>query len=164
MAGPGGAGKTSLLQQYVKNSFSETTKMTIGVDFFLKELRLGSDVDVSLQLWDFGGQRQFREIHGDYVKGARGALLLVDLTRIFEIERVKKWVDLVRFERDDLPIVLIGNKVDLQDLIKVKDEELKYAMEEFNMETMLKTSAKTGKNVDKAFDTIAEIVYNHDNS
>lgn len=161
VAGPGGAGKTSLLRQYIKNKFSESTKMTIGVDFFLKELQLNSDVKVSLQLWDFGGQKHFQNLHKNYVEGAKGALLLIDLTRVFEIERVKKWVDLVRMKKDDLPIVFIGNKVDLKQDIKVDDDLLQKAMEEFNMLDMLKTSAKTGENVDKAFERIAELVYNH---
>jgi Ras-related protein Rab-39B len=137
--------------------------MTIGVDFYMKELEFDSGVEVSLQLWDLGGQEMFQSLHSDYVEGAKGALLLVDLTRIFEIERVKRWVDIVRMEREDLPIVFIGNKVDLKDLIKVNDQELEHAMEEFNMASYLKTSAKTGENVDKAFRTIAEVVYNHKN-
>ena len=159
VAGPGGAGKTSLLQRYVKNTFSNSTKMTIGVDFFLKEVNMNSDAKVSLQIWDFGGQEHFQGLHGDYVEGAKGALLLIDLTQFFHIKKIKKWVDLVRKEREDLPIVFVGNKVDLKDKIMVDDDLLREKIEKYNMETFLKTSAKTGKNVDKAFEKIAELVY-----
>jgi small GTP-binding protein len=161
VAGPGGAGKTSLLRQYIKNTFDNSTKMTIGVDFYLKELEFDSGVQVSLQLWDFGGQEHFQGLHGDYVEGAKGALLLIDLTQFFMVKKVQKWVELVRSERDDLPIVFIGNKVDLQDKIMIGDEVLEEMMEKYNLSTCLKTSAKTGRNVDEAFEKIAELVYNH---
>ncbi|TFF99778.1 MAG: GTP-binding protein [Promethearchaeota archaeon] len=163
VAGPGGAGKTSLLRQYIKNKFNDSQLMTIGVDFYLKELQIDPDINISLQLWDFGGQKHFQDLHKQYVDGAKGALLLIDLTRVFQTEKVKKWVDIVRMKKDDLPIVFIANKVDLEDKIKVKDEELNGAMQEFKMETLLKTSAKTGENVDKAFETIAKVIYNHKN-
>jgi len=163
VAGPGGAGKTSLLRQYIKNTFDKSTKMTIGVDFYLKELEVDSGDLVSLQLWDFGGQEHFQGLHGDYVEGAKGALLLIDLTQFFMVKKVQKWVDLVRSEREDLPIVFIGNKVDIEDKIMVGDDVLEEMMEKHDMATCLKTSAKTGQNVDKAFETIAELVYNHKN-
>ncbi len=158
VAGPGGAGKTSLLCQYIKDHFDERQLMTIGVDFFLKEVQLNSDTNVSLQLWDFGGQKRFRNFAGSYVEGARGALLLIDLTRAFDLERVKKWVDIVRLKRKDLPIVLVGNKADLKENISVKEEHMDEAMELFNIVKRINTSAKTGKNVDKAFETIAKVV------
>lgn len=161
VAGPGGVGKTSLLQQYMKNTFDNSTKMTIGVDFYLKELQVDSDVKISLQLWDLGGQKMFQSLHGDYVEGAKGALLLIDLTKFFMVKKVQKWVELVRKEREDLPILFLGNKVDLKDKISVDDEVLKELTEKHNMHSYLKTSAKTGQNVDEAFEKIAELVYNH---
>ncbi|TFF99777.1 MAG: GTP-binding protein [Promethearchaeota archaeon] len=162
VAGPGGAGKTSLLQQYIKNMFDPSTKMTIGVDFFLKEVDMGTDDKVSLQIWDLGGQKMFQELHKDYVEGAKGALVLIDLTNFFQTKRVQKWVELVRSERKDLPIIFIGNKSDLKDDIMVDDKYLKELTEEHNMDAVLKTSAKTGENVDKAFELLTKaILDNH---
>jgi len=75
--GDGGVGKTTLLHRYVEGKFSSETKMTIGVEFFLKELMI-DDQKVLLQLWDFGGQERFRFLLKSYVIGARGALLMFD--------------------------------------------------------------------------------------
>ena len=78
-AGEGGVGKTTLLHKYIKGEFLADTKMTIGVEFFLKEMNVDG-FDVILQLWDFGGQERFRFLLESYVTGARGALLMFDLT------------------------------------------------------------------------------------
>ena len=58
-AGEGGVGKTTLLHRYVEGKYLEDTKMTIGVEFFVKELEF-EDFEAVLQLWDFGGQERFR--------------------------------------------------------------------------------------------------------
>ena len=59
LAGEGGVGKTTLLHRYVEGKFSAETRMTIGVEFFLKEVEIDSHY-CTLQLWDFGGQERFR--------------------------------------------------------------------------------------------------------
>ena len=76
-AGEGGVGKTKLLHRYVEGKFSGETKMTIGVEFFLKEVMIDGQ-QCALQLWDFGGQERFRFLLENYVLGAKGALLLFD--------------------------------------------------------------------------------------
>jgi small GTP-binding protein len=90
--GDGNVGKTTLLQRYVEGLFKETQKMTMGVDFYLKRLYYQA-YDVSLQLWDFGGQEQFRFLLNKYVKGASGALLLFDLSNPTTIESAGEWID-----------------------------------------------------------------------
>ncbi len=84
-AGEGGVGKTTLLHRYVEGKFSGDTKMTIGVEFFLKEMELDGN-QCTLQLWDFGGQERFRFLLDSYVMGAKGALLMFDLTRPMTLE------------------------------------------------------------------------------
>ncbi|GAH39257.1 unnamed protein product, partial [marine sediment metagenome] len=77
--GEGGVGKTTLLHRYVEGIFLADTKMTLGVEFFLKELDLDGN-KILLQIWDFGGQERFRFLLQNYIMGAKGALLLFDLT------------------------------------------------------------------------------------
>jgi len=156
VAGPPGAGKTSFLRRYIKDKFDESIMMTIGVDFYLKVLDFNENLTCSLQLWDFGGQKQFEKLHETYVKGASGALLLIDLTRIPNMNIVIKWMDIVRLEKKDLPVVILGSKADLKELIIVDKGYIKKIMNKFNINHYLKTSAKTGVNVDKAFQFIVE--------
>ena len=109
VGGDGGVGKTTLLRRYVNGKFDDSTIMTVGVDFFVKEISLNfnnSKMKCSLQLWDLGGQKQFRHLMSSYVMGARGALLLIDLTRLPEIKAVLEWVNIIRMHDIDIPIIL----------------------------------------------------------
>ena len=109
-AGEGGVGKTTLLRRYVEGKFSSETKMTMGVEFFLKELNIDGQ-KVMLQLWDFGGQERFRFLLESYVIGARGALLMFDLTRTMTLENIEQWVQIVRKEDPELPILFLGSNI-----------------------------------------------------
>ena len=149
-AGEGGVGKTTLLHRYVEGKFSSETKMTIGVEFFLKELMI-DDQKVLLQLWDFGGQERFRFLLKSYVIGARGALLMFDLTRAMTLEKIQQWVNICRRENPNLPILFLGSKADLADDINISKDYIMAYKEQFNLYDYLEVSSKTGKNVESAF-------------
>ena len=92
--GDGGAGKTTLLHRYVKREFIDTTTMTIGVDFFTKEI-ITDSTNVKMILWDITGQERFRHMIARYMKGASGALLLFDVTNMVTFVNIGKWMNIV---------------------------------------------------------------------
>ncbi|MFX1315338.1 MAG: Rab family GTPase [Promethearchaeota archaeon] len=149
-AGEGGVGKTTLLHRYVEGKFSAETKMTIGVEFFLKETSIDSK-QCTLQLWDFGGQERFRFLLESYVLGAKGALLMFDLTRPITLENLEQWIKIVRKGDPNLPILFLGTKLDLANDIQVDDDYAKQFLDVFDLIDYLKISSKTGENVDNAF-------------
>ncbi|MBD3211624.1 MAG: GTP-binding protein [Candidatus Lokiarchaeota archaeon] len=154
-AGEGGVGKTTLLHRYVEGKFSQSTKMTIGVEFFLKEVEVDGQ-QCTLQLWDFGGQERFRFLLESYVLGAKGALLMFDLTRIQTLENLEQWVNIVRKGDPNLPILFVGTKLDLEDEIMVQDDYAKSFLEELNLFDYIKISSKTGHNVQDAFELLTK--------
>ena len=149
-AGDGGVGKTTLLYRYVKGKFLTDTKTTLGVEFFWKEFNT-NDKLIDLQLWDFGGQQEFRHILKSYVSGAHGALLLFDLTVKSSLEHIEEWVDICREKDSKLPILFLGTKLDLTNLIVVEDEDAIFFKEKYGFLDYLKVSSKTDENVDLAF-------------
>ncbi len=155
IAGNASVGKTSLLRRYVDGMFDESSIMTVGVDFYTTELNFGN-VHCLLQLWDLGGQERFRYLLENFVMGARGALLLFDLTSMPKIGDILEWVNIARLHDLNLPILLIGTKADLEDLIAVDDESALHLKNTFNMIDFIKTSAKTGYNVEKAFEMLTK--------
>jgi len=159
MTGEGGAGKTSLLRRFVDGFFDESTIMTIGVEFFIKEV-IFDDFHCSLQLWDLGGQKRFRYLLENYVMGARGALLLFDMTKMPKIGDILEWVNIARLHDINLPIILVGNKNDLEDFIAVDDESALHIKNAFNMIDYVKTSAKSGYNVEEPFRVLARKLVN----
>ncbi|MHA2391502.1 MAG: Rab family GTPase [Promethearchaeota archaeon] len=152
-AGEGGVGKTTLLHRYVEGRFSADTKMTIGVEFFLKETEIDSK-HCTLQLWDFGGQERFRFLLESYVLGAKGALLMFDLTRMMTLENLEQWLNIVRKGDPNLPVLFLGTKLDLEDEIQVDDDYARSFLHEYNLIDFLKISSKTGENVGRAFDIL----------
>ena len=80
VAGDGAVGKTTLLHRFIEGDFIDSTTMTIGVDFHTKKMEFPPDYLVHLQLWDIGGQERFRFMVDQYLRGAKGALLLFDTT------------------------------------------------------------------------------------
>jgi len=149
-AGEGGVGKTTLLHRYVEGRFSAETKMTIGVEFFLKESVINGE-HCTLQLWDFGGQQRFRFLLESYVLGAKGALLMFDLTRPMTLDNLEQWVNICRKGNPNLPILFIGTKLDLSNEIMVDDDYALSFKDHFNLFDYLRISSKSGENVENAF-------------
>ena len=157
-AGDGGVGKTTLLYRYVEGRFLADTRMTLGVEFFMKKVKVEGN-KVNLQLWDFGGQEHFRPLLISYAKGARGALLMFDLTRPNSLNRIDEWVGICRNEDPELPIIFLGTKLDLLESITVEEKYILELKEKYGFFEFLKTSSKTGTNVNIAFQLLAtEIV------
>ena len=152
-AGEGGVGKTTLLHRYVEGKFSAETKMTIGVEFFLKETVIDTK-QCTLQLWDFGGQERFRFLLESYVLGAKGALLMFDLTRLMSLENLQQWINIVRKGDPNLPVLFVGTKLDLADEIQVDDDYATTFLNDFKLIDFIKISSKTGENVGNAFELL----------
>jgi small GTP-binding protein len=161
-AGEGGVGKTTLLHRFVEGQFSAETKMTIGVEFFLKETNINGQ-HCTLQLWDFGGQERFRFLLESYVLGAKGALLMFDLTRPITLDNLEQWVNIVRKSDPDLPVIFLGTKNDLVEEIMVDDDYARNFKDHFNLFDYLRISSKSGENVEKAFEILTSKILERQN-
>jgi len=162
ITGNGGVGKTTLLHRYIEGHFLVNTYMTIGVEFFIKELDV-DDSKILLQIWDFGGQERFRFLLKSYAKGTKGALFLFDLTRPLSIESIDEWIDICRSEDPTTPILLVGSKADLEETTFIDEEYIRNIQYKYGLFDFIKISSKSGRNVDKAFRLIAEKVVKSNN-
>ena len=88
--------------------------------------------------------------------GAKGALFLFDLTRPFSLNCIDEWVKLCRTENFNLPILLLGSKADLTDLITINDIYVLEIKEYYEMFDYLRISSKTGENTDLVFELLAK--------
>jgi len=150
LLGEKNVGKTSLVYRYIENKFRESYKATLGVNLLKKELDIGGYGGVSAQIWDLGGQESFRSLRSLYLEGANGALVIFDMTDKNSFEKIDEWIQDFRNARGDTPIILIGNKSDLKNQIKITEKEaLEFAKK--NIMELIITSAKTGENVENAF-------------
>ena len=158
LLGSPGVGKTSLVLRYVKNYFKDDYVSTIGADFLIKEISMPKmNLEIKLLLWDIGGQTKWKEIRSTYLSGSDGAIIVYDVTRKSTFRDLNNWIDDLRnFVGKTVPFVVVGNKIDLDELEmrEVTTEEL----EEFAKEKKLhyfETSAKTGEVVETMFNRAA---------
>lgn len=156
LLGEANVGKTSLVYRFIKNMFKEDFKSTLGVNLLKKDTEIEGKV-VSTQIWDLGGQESFKSLRKLYLQGAHGALIIYDTTKRITYEKVEEWVQNFREIRGEEPLLLIGNKIDLKKKIKVDEKEAKEFAEKNNMMFLL-TSAKTGDNVEVAFNSLLKVI------
>ncbi len=155
--GEAGVGKTSLVKRFVSGHFTKDYRTSIGANLFIKELNISSDYNVSIQIWDIAGQERWKKMRHLYYRGAHGALIVGDLTRKNTFEQLKEfWNQELNKYCEEIPKILVVNKVDLESIISKNDiEKLAQAI---NVRATIFTSAKNGQNVEKAFHQIAEAV------
>ena len=162
LTGAAAVGKTSLVQRFIKNRFAANYKLTVGVDILTKDVEFRPGEVATLSIWDIGGQQRFEFIRSTFYKGAAGALLVFDLTRDQTYQETRKWLAEIRqFAGENIPFVLIGNKLDLIEDVGVvidRDEARQFAESEGSI--YLETSAKTGEGVDEAFTELTRRIVN----
>ena len=156
-------GKSNILLKYLKNQFNENSKTTVGVEFGTKNIIINNK-RIKIQIWDTAGQERYRSITSAYYKGAKGALIVYDITRKNTFDNIDKWITDLKLNGDEnICIIILGNKSDLIDKREInKNDGIKKA--EMYKTAFLETSALNGDNISKAFDELIEqIVINNKN-
>lgn len=114
---------------------------------------------VKAQIWDTAGQERYRAITSAYYRGAVGALLVYDITKMQTFDNVQRWLRELRDHADsNIVIMLAGNKTDLNHLRAVSTENAQ-ALAERERLSFLETSALEAVNVERAFQTILLDIY-----
>ena len=151
-------GKTNIMSKYLKNEFHEDSKATVGVEFGAKKFDIEGK-SVKAQIWDTAGQERYKSITTTYYKGAKGALIVYDITRKETFDSVDRWIsELVNSGDKNMTMLLIGNKCDLDNQRQVTKEQGEEKAKAFKV-AFLETSASSGENLDVAFEMIMKEVY-----
>ena len=161
LIGDTSVGKTNILSKYLSNEFDPDSKATVGVEFGTKDFKIENNI-VKVQIWDTAGQERYRSITNAYYKGAKGSLLVYDITNPKTFESLDKWLsDLKTNGEEKISIILVGNKTDLEDQRKISIEQGKEKAEFYKL-AFIETSALNGNNIEKAFSELITDVYkNH---
>uniref|UniRef100_K7GHY4 small monomeric GTPase n=1 Tax=Pelodiscus sinensis TaxID=13735 RepID=K7GHY4_PELSI len=153
--GSGGVGKSALTVQFVTGTFIEKYDPTIE-DFYRKEIEVDASPSV-LEILDTAGTEQFASMRDLYIKNGQGFILVYSLVNQQSFQEeinpcrdgIKRWAT---YEK--VPVILVGNKVDLESEREVSSNEGRALAEEWGCPFM-ETSAKSKTMVDELF---AEIV------
>ncbi|KAJ1138230.1 hypothetical protein NDU88_004621 [Pleurodeles waltl] len=154
--GAAGTGKTSLLHRYVHKKFYNDYRTTLGAHVMSKNLEV-DNTTLRLQIWDMGGQDRFQPMVTSFYKGSDACILTFDVTDAESFESLDYWrknfLDNLRIPIEGFPIVLLGNKIDLEDRQVSKEKALSWCKE--RDASYFEVSAKNDVNVDQAFEKLA---------
>lgn len=153
MLGSFAVGKTSLVRRYVESIYSDAYHTTVGVKIDKKMAQVGQQ-EVTMVLWDLYGEDEFQKMRWSYVRGASGYLLVADGTRRATFEKALALEEGVRQAVGALPFIFVLNKADLASSWEIDASmESQLAAEGWDV---MRTSAKTGENVEAAFRKLTE--------
>jgi small GTP-binding protein len=168
LLGDSAVGKTSLIRRYVFDQFEDSYIATIGSKVTMKKVKIyrgEKNTDLTLMIWDLIGREGYHALHSRTFVGTHGALLVADMTRketLYSLERY--WIPFLLKVVENVPMVFVCNKSDLENQFEFTPEDLTNVASKHNigLEKILpswlkpsySTSAKTGNNVEKAFESL----------
>jgi len=161
VCGDPSVGKTSLILRFTNNAFRRHYIPTLGVHVSDKIFQV-KDSYVQLVLWDIAGQQKFANMRQQFYLGSDGLFLIFDLSKPSSVDSVTNWYYDIQSQLTDRPALagyIIGNKKDIGQSIESTSKKGSDLASYLNL-GYIETSAKTGQNVELAFYTIAEILYN----
>ena len=139
-------------------------KATVGADFLTKQIQKG-DSTINLQLWDTAGSERYHSIGSGFYRNSETCVLVFDLTNVDSFQNIEVWrkeflENLNPPEGNKYPFVLLGNKNDMKEEIKIKDEEIEQYCKEHNNMPYFSVSAKLNENVEEGFTKVADLSFN----
>ena len=144
--GDAGVGKTSIINSIMGQKFKEDYEPSIGVDFFSKTLRYKNRL-IKLQIWDSAGQEKFKSLIPNYIRGSCLIFLIFDVSNKISYDHIPSWIKFITDIDDKGTIVLVGNKIDLEEKREVNKDLPEKLCKEKNFDYH-EVSAKEGSNID----------------
>ena len=147
-------GKKTLAKSKVLGSFSDLDYMsTTGIDFASKTIEIGNTAAKLLiriynhkQLWWKNNSKITLEI---LVRHTHGAIILYDLTNLKSLEQTPQWIQIVRNNAGNIPILLVGNKSDLVRQREITNEHIEKVIQKHGVASSMEISATTGENIER---------------
>lgn len=153
------AGKRTFLRHNAKEVISRgKADKEIGIEFYTKSVIIENS-RYQLQIWSFKDIDRFHLFYSTYSKGAHGGLFFFDISNLYSLANYEGWVSIVRNEVNNsksFPIIMIGNKLDLEENRQVQLEQAIRIAKTMNVNGYIECSAMTGENVEKVFITIVQ--------
>ncbi|MFX1294536.1 MAG: Rab family GTPase [Promethearchaeota archaeon] len=155
-------GKTSTILKFTDRAFRRNYIPTMGVNISEKRIRYDKKTIINFTIWDIAGQSKFQMSRKHFYKGARGQLLVFDLTRPETFNNIVKWYYDIKIPlKKDIQGILLGNKCDLVDQRKVSQDVILKLSNELGI-IYFETSALTGKNIDVVFKKLGKLLLKKD--
>ena len=142
-------GKSCFILRFTDNIFQEIYLPTVGIDSKIKTETINNK-QYKLFLYDTTGQEKYKSIALNIIKNAQGIILMYDITDRKSFESIPDWIKSVKDAKgSNFPMILLGNKLDKEDVRVIKEKEGKELADEYKIK-FFETSNKTGTNIQEA--------------
>jgi len=160
LLGDEGVGKTCLIRQFVYQEYDEAYKKTIGTTVVKRDVELVDEgYRANMMILDIMGRMDyFNSIRDRYLKNVKGVIAVFDLTRLKTLTSLGEWLSEITSQDGSVSTLVLANKADLLEETKVSDADIERFCSGLSC-SWLKTSAKTGENVEKAFRILAKQMF-----
>lgn len=150
IVGGGGVGKSALTIQFIQSHFVEYYDPTIE-DSYRKQTSVDDEV-VLLDVLDTAGQEEFSAMRDSYMRSGQGFILAYAITSRSSFEELQSFHDQILRVKDvdRIPMVLVGNKSDLEEHRQVTTQEGGDLARTWGI-PFFESSAYTRSNVDECF-------------
>ena len=156
--GDSNVGKSNFLFKFIEGQFSPLHVATIGFDYKSRVVTLPkSKKRVKLQIWDTAGQEKYMSINKNLFQRVQGIMLMYDISNEESFNHLNKWIEHIKENSSGSPVILIGNKSDLEKQSKVSKENGETFAKSHNL-LFFEASAKNGTNVNESFLKLGEII------
>ena len=147
--GNSSVGKTSFIQRYTNNTFQISNLTTTGYDMQRKIMKI-NDKTYKVDFHDTQGQERYRAISKNFIKNADGIILMYDITSQTSFDSITEWMDNIRKAKaEGFPIVLVGNKCDLEEKREISKEEGEDLAKKYGL-SFYETSNKNNINIEES--------------
>ncbi|MHA1396377.1 MAG: Rab family GTPase [Candidatus Heimdallarchaeaceae archaeon] len=166
--GLGSVGKTTISKSYTGEFTNpKEISMTKGVDIAIKRI-VHFNKTITLQIWDFAGQKQFRFMIDVFLRGVKGVIYVYDITDIETLAYLDEFVNLTRnylktHSYAKIPEILVGNKLDLQKP-EVSVEDIHRFMKTYGIKKHFLVSGLYSMNVSEPFEYLVNYIINEPTS
>ena len=157
LIGNSGVGKTSIINQYIDQTFDEANAATIGANYSEKVITKNNK-EYELNIWDTAGQEKFHAVGKHFYKDAYIVCLVYDITSQDSLEQLETiwYPDIKKYGEKYTILAVVGNKSDLYENDNLADENQAKEFAQSINATFMLTSAKTGDGIEKLFDTLVD--------
>lgn len=156
-------GKTCTLLRYIDQEYNNDSLTTIGVDSKKKNIIIvdnGEEKEIEVLLIDTAGQERFRTITSNFYKNADGIILMFDVTNQRSFKNIQNWINEIQQKcKSNIPIFIVGNKIDLNNRIKSK-EEFEKEIKQYNYD-YYEVSARNNIGIKETIDKMCLMMYKY---
>lgn len=139
-------GKTTAVSRYVERQTRPEYKQTIGSNLYVKDTML-SDIPIKLLIFDIAGQTPYESVRSALFHNVDGVVAMFDMTNPHTLNLIDNWLQEVATYNPDAVCVVVGNKSDLADKIKVTVEDIQLSKLPLTVDETFTASALTGSNM-----------------